>query len=86
MHHKFFSNNSVKLWAANNEYPGGKSAIIRQKINMIWSFVETIQFLSKYSLHIYLANIQYNVPQTETRCSDQPSKRNTFHFIQLLNI
>lgn len=44
MHHKFFSNNSVKLWAANNEYPGGKSAIIRQKINMIWSFVETIQF------------------------------------------
>lgn len=86
MHHKFFTNNSVKLWAANNEYPGGKSAIIRQKINMIWSFVEMIQFLSKYSLHIYLANIQYNVPQTETRCSDRPSKRNAFHFISLLNI
>lgn len=86
MHHKFFSNNSVKLWAANNEYPEGKSAIIRQKINMIWSFEEMIQFLSKYSLHIYLANIQYNVPQTETRCSDRPSKRNTFHFISLLNI
>lgn len=52
----------------------------------IWSFVEMIQFLSKHSLHIYLANIQYIVPQTETRCSDQPSKRNTFHFILILNI